>query len=41
MSYLLHHPHEAGDLELRRPVVFLRGGEELGKKEDWRDGIGE
>ncbi len=40
VSYFLHHPHKAGDLELRRPVVLLRGGEEPRKKEDWLDDVG-
>lgn len=40
MSYFLHHPYKAGNLELLRPVVFFRRGEKLKKKEDWLDGVG-
>lgn len=39
MSYLLHHPHKAGDFELCRPVVPLRRSEEPGKKENRLDGV--
>ncbi len=40
VSYLFHHLHKAGNLELCRPVVLLHWGEKSGKKEDWLDGDG-
>ena len=37
MSHFLNHSHKTCNLELRRPVIFLSGGEKPRKKEGWLD----
>ena len=37
MSHFLNHLYENCNLELRRPVIFLSGGEKPRKKEGWLD----
>ena len=35
ISHFLNHSHETCNLELRRPVILLGGGEKPRKQEEW------